>query len=189
MTISTSLSSIYLATMLFGSRQRLHGTWRRAFDLRLELARGQNAQDHKGKDEKAKPSYKCNHKRIAKDRWSSVKDTVILNIVVASACAALKVPLDIRGRGPRCISGSGHESNPEQQKASKDRNARYSSRQPVWIHSPNRIDPWRAAHPQLTFHQSSRGKINHHQAESYRQQPIGPAHRPRIVACAGKAAP
>src|SRR5260370_12272293 len=84
MTISTSLSSIYLATMLFSSRQRLHGTWRRAFDLRLELARGQNAQDHKGKDEKAKPSYKCNHKRIANDRWSSVKDTLSLKRVLAS---------------------------------------------------------------------------------------------------------
>src|SRR5947209_7540694 len=54
MAISTSLSSIYLATMLFSSRQRLHGAWRRAFDLRLKLPRGQNAQGHKGKDEEAK---------------------------------------------------------------------------------------------------------------------------------------
>jgi hypothetical protein len=53
MTISTSLSSRDLATMLFSSRQRLHGMWRRAFDLRLEFARGQNAEDHKGKDEKS----------------------------------------------------------------------------------------------------------------------------------------
>src|ERR1700730_13843376 len=84
MTISTTLSSIYLATMLFSSRQRLHGTWRRAFNLRLELARGQDAQDHKRKDEEAKPSYKCNHKRIAEDRWSSVKDTLRLKRVFAS---------------------------------------------------------------------------------------------------------
>src|ERR1700736_5588969 len=134
-----SLATVHHAAMRFARSERLHGMRSRAVNLRLKLACRENAQDNKRKDEEAKACYKCDHKRIAADRWGSVKDLPGRAALLASIGHLLSLGAWEYGR--HGMFGAGQQANPEQEEARNNRNAGDSPDQPERMHGANGFDP------------------------------------------------
>src|ERR1700694_3838739 len=83
-TVGAALAAVNYATMRLRCRERLHGAWRLLINLRRELARGENTQNHERNDKEAEASHKCNHECIAENRWGSVKEAPGLATLLAS---------------------------------------------------------------------------------------------------------